>query len=49
MTEQWDRAAEDKVSCACSVEARPTAGATDTRTAAGTGINPTSRLVALKP
>lgn len=49
MTEEWDRAADDKVSCACSVEARPTAGATGTRTATAAGIEPTSRLVAIKP
>jgi hypothetical protein len=48
MTEQWDRAADDKVSCACSTEAWPTAGATGTRTVTGTGLNRTSRLVAIK-
>jgi hypothetical protein len=49
MTERFDLPYSDKIVGACSTELRPTAGATGTRTATGTGIDPSSRLVAFKP
>jgi len=49
MTEQFDNTSVSQEAIACSTEARPTAGATGTRTETSAGADPLSMLVSIQP